>query len=64
MSRRRGTGARASRPSLEPNMAASCTIEPSRPIEPPEEIVRSEPKLLRIEARKPILPSPTFTASM
>ena len=62
--RSRGTGARASSPIREPSIAASCTIEPSRPIEPPEAMVSIEPRLFRIEARKPMRPSPTLTASM
>jgi hypothetical protein len=64
MTRRRGIGARASKPSLEPSIAANCSIEPSRPIEPPEEMVSGEARLLRIEARKPIFPSPILTASV
>ena len=51
-------------PTLEPIRAASCTIGPSRPIEPPEAMVKSE-EMLRISVgRAAIVPSPTTTASM
>ena len=64
MSRRRGTGAPASVPSLEPSIAASCTIGPSRPIDPPDAMVKSEATLEMSVLRKPMRPSPTSTASM
>ena len=57
-------GARASSPRREPTIAASCTMAPSRPIEPPEEMVSSEDSALASVTRKPMRPSPTSTASM
>ncbi len=51
-------------PNLEPTIAASCTIGPSRPIEPPEAIDRSDERLFDRVARNPIRPSPTRMASM
>ena len=54
----------AVRPSSEPSIEASCTIGPSRPIEPPEEIVTSDERLFTTVARTRITPLPTTTASM
>ena len=42
ISRRRAGSRRTSRPNSEPPSAASCTIAPSRPIEPPVAIVSSD----------------------
>jgi len=52
------------RPSSEPSMEASCTMDPSRPIEPPEEMVTSEERLFHDVARTRITPVPRTTASM
>ncbi len=64
MSLRRGTGARARRPNREPTIAASCTIGPSRPIDPPEAIESSEDALFTSVDRTPMRPSPTRITSM
>ena len=64
ISRRRGGGARASNPRREPSIAASCTIGPSRPIDPPEAMLNNEDTEFITVARRPMRPSPTSTASM
>ena len=51
-------------PIREASIAASCTIEPSRPMEPPEAIVNNDEALLNNVPRKLMRPSPTNTASM
>src|SRR5579863_4603050 len=51
-------------PRTEPSIEASCTIGPSRPIDPPEEIVTSEEILLISVARTRMTPLPRTTASI
>src|ERR1700746_175109 len=52
ISRNRGIGARASNPSFEPSIADSCTMGPSRPMDPPEAIDRSDERLFaRVDRR-------------
>ena len=63
-SRRLGTGALPRIATLEPISADSCTMGPSRPIDPPDAIVRSEETLRINVGRAEITPSPTATASM
>ncbi len=64
ISRRRGEGHFRKRPTSDAIRAESCTIGPSRPIEPPEAIEKAAEKhrtrLERIERR----PFPSTTASM
>ncbi len=45
-------------------MDASCTMGPSRPMEPPEEMVMSEERLFTTVARMRMTPLPRTTASM
>ena len=52
------------RPAHDDSAHESCTIAPSRPIEPPEATVRSDEKLRSRLARTWIAPSPSATASM
>ena len=51
-------------PSIEPSIDASCTMGPSRPIEPPEEMVTSDERLFTTVARMRMTPLPSTTASM
>ena len=55
---------RSTRPSSDAQSAASCTIEPSRPIEPPEAIVHSDDTLRSRFWRTGMWPSPIAIASM
>ena len=62
--RSRGGSKRARRPPSEAASAASCTIGPSRPIEPPLPIVSSEEALRQRLCLTGTMPSPSATASM
>jgi len=62
--RRLGMGALPSNAIFDPISAASCTIGPSRPIEPPDAMVSSEEMLRMSVGRAAITPSPTATDSM
>ena len=63
-SRSRGTGAWVHWPIFEATAAASCTSGPSRPIEPPDPMVKNEDAACSSAARLPSWPLPTATASM
>ncbi len=48
----------------EDERAASCTIEPSRPMDPPLAMVMSDDRLRQKLCHTGIMPSPMVTASM
>lgn len=62
--RSRGGSKCAKRPTSDAASAASCTIGPSRPIEPPLPIVSSDDALRQRLCRTGTTPSPSATASM
>src|SRR5215471_12836309 len=62
--RNRGAVHRCKRPASDATIAESWTSGPSRPMDPPEAIVKSAERDFTILWRADILPSPSTTASM